>query len=300
MNRKYFTIVTSIAFLVVTLACQLTSATVTPTEIPVEDTVQVVEEPAEPTEDFSAATQAAEEAAQAAEESAQATEEAAALEIEQATQESIILTATAEVAIIETEAAQVDTEATAQVQGMYDAVQQLASEGLLEKTEGTYTQIEDFNETWAQIGWYQWWSTGLAPTDFVIRAHTEWESASRTANWFDSGCGFVFREEDADNHYMVFLALDGNVYLKGYVDGKYKEFGKGYLGKVDFMKGGADVMLAVEGDHILYFVNGKKVLERNVSELSEGNLALTLVSGTNKDYGTRCSVTDIEVWSLDQ
>lgn len=300
MNRKYLAIVISIALLVVTLACQLTSATVTPTDIPVEVTVQVIEEPAEPTEDFSAATQAAEEAALAAEESALATEEAAALEIEQATQEAIIQTATAEAAIIETEAAQVDTEATAQVQGMYDAVQKLASERLLEKTEGTYTQIEDFNETWAQIGWYQWWGTGLAPTDFVIRAHTEWESASRTANWFDSGCGFVFREEDADNHYMIFLALDGNVYLKGYVDGKYKEFGKGYLGKIDFMKGGADVMLAVEGDHILYFVNGKKVLERNNSELSKGNLALTLVSGTNKDYGTRCSITDIEVWSLDQ
>jgi len=300
MNRKLLAMMTSIVLLVVTLACQLTGSAVSPTAIPTEEDTQIIEETAKPTEDFSAATQAAKETAQAAEESAQATEQAATLAAEQATSEAIIGTATAEVAIVLTQSAQVDSEATAQVQGMVNAVERLASEGLIEKTAGTYTKIDDFNENWAQIGWYQWWNTGKSPTDFVIRAHTEWESASKTANWFDSGCGFVFREADENNHYMIFLALDGNVYLKGYVDGVYKEFGKGYAGKIDHLKGGADVMLAVEGDRILYFVNGEKVLERKNSDMSEGNLALTLVSGTNKEYGTRCSITDIELWALDQ
>jgi hypothetical protein len=260
---------------------------------------RVVEPTAAPTEDFTVETQVAEETAQAAIESAQATEQAATLKAKQATSVAVDASVTAEAAAILTETASVNAEATAQAQGMASIVKQLASEGLLENTAGTYSKLDDFNETWAQIGWYQWWNTGLAPTDFVIRAHTEWESASKTANWFDSGCGFVFHEKDADNHYMVFLALDANVYLKGYVDGVYKEFGKGYVGKINHLKGGADVMLVIEGDHIIYYVNGEKVLEKSVSALSEGNLALTLVSGTNKDFGTRCSISDIELWTLE-
>lgn len=301
MIKKIQVIIACAVLITVTLACQLANsqATQAPASTPVNEEVFVEEntpEIAEPTEDLQATEQAAQMSTQAAEEEIQASMQAA----EQATVEAVAEAATAEAGIALTQAAEVDYEATAQVQGIVDAVELLASEGVIEKTAGTYYQIEDFNESWAQIGWYQWWGTDLAPTDFVLRAHTEWESASRTANWFESGCGFVFREEDANNHYMIYLALDGNVYLKGYLEGQYKEYGKGYVGKLDFMKGGADVMLVVEGDHILYYINGEKILDRQNSALREGNLALTLVSGTNKDYGTRCDITDIELWDMTQ
>lgn len=41
----------------------------------------------------------------------------------------------------------------------------------------------------AQLNWYPWWKTGLSPVNFVHRAHPEWETASKMANWFASGCG---------------------------------------------------------------------------------------------------------------
>jgi hypothetical protein len=296
MKRKYLTIITSFTLLFVTLACQLlgNQAVSNKESGPAAVEIQATEDLTEPTEDFTAATQAAEE-------SAQATEEAAAAEAEQAaaaTSEAAAVAATEEAGVVLTQAAQGDTQATAAAQDMQSFVEQIASDGFLQKTSGTYSRVEDFSENWAQIGWYQWWGTGLAPADFVIRARTEWESASKTANWFDSGCGFVFHEEDENNHYMIFLALDGNVYYKGYVDGVYREFGKGYAGKIDHMKGGADVALAVEGGRVVYFVNGEKVLDRTNSELPSGNLALTIVSGTNKEYGTRCDITNIEVLEL--
>lgn len=289
MKQKSLGVIIAIVFLLTNLSCQLINpaATIQPTNTPTEQPVQVVEDTLTPTEDFSAATQAAEQAILATEEA----KVEAALEAEAAA-------ATEEASRIMEQTAEVEIQATSQAQDMANTIQALADDGILEDPSGSYYWMEDFNENWAQIGWYQWWETGLAPTDFVIRGHTEWESASKTANWFDSGCGFVFREEDENNHYMIFLALDGNVYLKGYVDGIYREFGKEYYGKIEHVKGSADVMLVVEGDTIAYYVNEEKVLQRENSEIKDGNLALTLMSGTNKEYGTRCLISDIEIWDL--
>lgn len=302
MKRKLLAIATSCVLILVTLACQLTSGIQAPSApaTPADTEIPVLVETAAPTEDFASETQAAEENQQATAESELATKEADAQAMEQATREAMNATAAAEEALVLTQSAEVVTQATAQAEEIANVAENLAEQGFLKNTDGTYSKIEDFNENWAQIGWYQWWNTGFEPDDFIIRAHTEWESASKTANWFDSGCGFVFRQEDEKNHYMIFLALDGNVYLKGYVDGVYKEFGKGYAGKIDHIKGGADVMLVVQGNRILYFVNDEKVLDRENGMLSSGKLALTLVSGTNKEYGTRCSITNIELWELDQ
>jgi hypothetical protein len=296
MKRKYLVMITSVCLLFVTLACQFLSSQTGPIQKtgPVEATIEIPTEMAAPTVDFAATSQAMQD-------SAQATTDAIAAEAQQAiaaTQEAYAEAATQEAGVELTQAAQGDVQATSAANDMQAFVEKVAADGMLQNTNGTYTRIEDFSENWAQIGWYQWWETTLSPTDFVIRAHTEWESASKTANWFDSGCGFVFREADENNHYMIFLALDGNVYFKGYIDGIYRELGKGYAGNIDHLKGGADVALVVEGSHIVYYVNGDKILERTNGELTSGNLALTLVSGTNKDFGTRCDMTNIEVWEL--
>jgi hypothetical protein len=294
MNRKLLSLVVALTLLFTTISCQMLSEKTSPTSAPspvVQEVLPTKEPTAAPTEDVEAT-------AQAAQESAQATKDAAAQEAEQATKEAISAAAAETAAVEETAAAQVDTAATAQVAGMVSELKKLKSKGLVENINGTYTRLDDFKENWAQIGWYQWWETGKSPANFVIRAHAEWESGSKTADWFNSGCGFVFHEQDENNHYLIYLGLDGNVYLKGYVDSKFRELGKGYAGKINHIKGGADIMLVVEGKNILYFVNGEKALQRQNAELPEGKLALTLVSGTNKDFGTRCTMTNIELWEL--
>lgn len=189
-------------------------------------------------------------------------------------------------------------KADVQNSGMSAVVEELKQLGVIKNSDGAFHSVDDFSENWAQIGWYQYWYTGLAPTNFVIRAHTEWESASRTADWFSSGCGFVFHEIDVENHYLVYLALDGNVYLKAYIGGEFVELGKEYAQKVDNMQDDAEVILVVNGSEITYFVNGDQVLQRDNTQLTGGNLGLTVVSGTNKDFGTRCKMTGIEVWDL--
>jgi len=189
-------------------------------------------------------------------------------------------------------------EATTVASNMWQEVNDLYSDRIISSAEGDYYQLADFDESWAQINWYQWWETGFTPSNFVVRTNMSWDSASNTANWFSSGCGMVFREQDEDNHYIVFLALDGYVYLNGYKNGRYASFGKGWIGKLDLPKGSAEFQLAVDQDWITVFVNGKQVLRKQEKSFSDGKLALTLSSGTNKDYGTRCQMTDIELWEL--
>jgi hypothetical protein len=62
----------------------------------------------------------------------------------------------------------------------------------------------------------------------------------------------------------------------------------------------ANLMLVVQGNQIWFFVNGLMMLHREDSSLSAGNLGLTLLSGTNKGFGTTCDMRNIELWILNK
>lgn len=196
--------------------------------------------------------------------------------------------------------AMIDALSTESAAMMYDMILDLYDDGYVAQTEGSYYTALDFDESWAQINWYQWWQTGYAPEDFIIRADASWDSASETANWFSSGCGFVFREDGPENHYLAYLGLDGNVYFARSVRNNWSTVGRpSWYGRLDVPAGSAEIMLVVEGDRFTFFVNGDRVANRVDGSLDEGNLALTLLSGTNAGYGTRCSMTNIELWIFD-
>jgi hypothetical protein len=182
---------------------------------------------------------------------------------------------------------------------MYDAIVELAAYDYISTDAGEYYQLEDFSESWAQLGWYIWWPTYTYPTDFVVRADFEWDSASETSDWFASGCGFLFRVTDDDDHYLVLLALDGNVvFARNYRD-DFKILGRSWYGNLDTPSGGAQVMLIVEDDSFTFFVNDERVRTQVDATLKAGDLALTLVSGTNAGFGTSCKIQNLELWILD-
>lgn len=245
-----------------------------------------------------AATQRENEARATEDQATKVAQEAAATN-QAATQVQDTAEALAREATRDTATAAARIESTAQAQSMLDLIQELYSNGYLSTTAGTYYALEDFDESWAQINWYMWFYTGYSPTDFVIRADAAWDSASTSANWWASGCGFVFREDGVPNHYLAYLGLDGYVYFARTVRDKYASLGYSYYGRLDTPKGQAQIMLVVEGTYITFFVNGERVHARQDQGLKSGNLALTLLSGINKDFGTRCQMTNIELWELD-
>jgi hypothetical protein len=182
---------------------------------------------------------------------------------------------------------------------MAEVVDRLRAEGVLTSSEGSFTQLMPFDESWAQLNWYSYFRTGLAPTDFVLRASASWDSASDRADWWNSGCGLVFRESNVDNHYIVHLGLDGNAYLARFRNGVPAQLGYSYYGPLDVPAGSASIMLVVQGNQFTFYVNDEQVLQRQDSAHPNGNLAYTLVSGTNKGFGTRCQLNDVQLWTLD-
>ena len=209
------------------------------------------------------------------------------------TQEAEAQAATQGAAVVQTIAA-----STAQAQPMFDLVQQLNADGYLSRTNGTYFNLPDFDLSSAQIGEGRMVPTGHSPTSFVIRADASWDSASATADWWYSGCGFVFREDGVENYYLAYLGLDGRVHFLRNVNNRLTSLGDANYGRVGTPDGQAQIMLVVEDANITFFVNGDKVHTRQDLSLTSGNLALTLLSGTNTGFGTRCRMVNIGLWEL--
>jgi hypothetical protein len=190
----------------------------------------------------------------------------------------------------------VDSAATQQAQAFQNTLQELADEGIIPSTEGDYYPLDDFSESWAQLGYYQWWDTGYSAENFVLMSDVAWESASDTANWPEAGCGIVFSEDDENDHNLVYLSLDGYGDIIQIRSGDWNVLASEYYGKLDVPDGEAQFMLVVNENRITFYVNGERVAGAYDGSLDEGGIALTLLSGTNRDYGTRCTMTNNDLF----
>lgn len=187
--------------------------------------------------------------------------------------------------------------ATEQAEELQTLIQDFYDQGYVSSLEGEFTPLDDFFAEWPQIGWYQWWPSGDGYEDFVFKAHFNWSTASATPD--ESGCGIVFGIQENDDHYAVFLdrsrilflmARGSNVYLVGKTRGP---------GRTNFGNPAeADFVVSVKGQSAYVQVEGE-VTEYTLSadQPSAGEFGLTLLSGTNKDYGTRCEMTNVILWT---
>ena len=55
-------------------------------------------------------------------------------------------------------------------------------------------------------------------------------------------------------------------------------------------------MFVVQPNGVRFYVNDKMVHNYPAMDLPEGELAFLLFSGTNKDFGTHCMMTNVEMW----
>jgi len=171
--------------------------------------------------------------------------------------------------------------------------------GYLPSTEGEYHPLEDFSKDWAYINDYDLYETGYSPENFLVTAHFEWESAIRYPD--PSGCGFGFHRQGND-HYLFFV--DREMIWLGMWDDSQK-----YFTRIGVSNGNAWVGLGNPGKaNVGLIVNQKKayvLINNNFASsytldtdwlIGSGELNYTVVSGTNKDYGTRCTMTDVHLW----
>ncbi len=195
--------------------------------------------------------------------------------------------------------------ATQQMQDMQAEVQSYFDNGYVETTEGSFVRFEDFEYEWAQLKWYQRFylegrASDIIYSDFAFDAHFKWSSAYRNAD--TSGCGVAFAVQDNDDHYAVFLDRSKVLFAK--TDYYYRPFGptRG-TGRVKFENpfekpAEADFTLIVKDTYAYVLVNDELVGEYTLAESrsTKGQIMLALISGTNKDFGTRCEITNIHMF----
>jgi hypothetical protein len=172
--------------------------------------------------------------------------------------------------------------------------------GYLTTDKGEFIEYDDFKEETAQITSYSWWILDDKASDFYMSAHFKWSSAYRNAE--TSGCGFAFAIQDNYEHYAIFLDRSKIYFVE--TDHFYNPVGltRG-TGRVNFDNPfdkpvEADFTLIVKGTYAYVLVDGEVVGEYTLSKskILRGKLGFALLSGTNKDYGTRCEMTDIHAW----
>ncbi len=180
-----------------------------------------------------------------------------------------------------------DVTATQHWEELNTEVQTYYDEGYLTTTEGKFKEYDDIREEWAQLGWYRSWSLRTTASDFYMKAHFKWSSASRTSDI--SGCGFIFARQDNENkdHYGVFLDRSKVYFVQtGYY---YEPFGptRG-TGRVKFAAPAgnpieADFTLIVKGTYAYVLVDEEVVGEYTLSKSKtlRGELGLAILSGTN-------------------
>jgi hypothetical protein len=183
-------------------------------------------------------------------------------------------------------------ELNAEVQGYFD-------KGYVSTTEGTFLELDDFGYEWARLGVYKTFLVQDSVGDFFMSAHFKWDSAFKNSNI--SGCGFVFGIQENEDHYAVFLDRQKVLFLitdsqAGFSKPVGPTRGTGTV-KFDY-PAEADFTLIVKGAYAYVLVNGEVSAEYTLaqSRSPKGGVGLTVLSGTNKDYGTRCEMTNLHLW----
>ncbi len=189
-------------------------------------------------------------------------------------------------------ATQYAEELNAEVKAYYD-------KGYLATTDGRFVVLDDFSYDWAQLGWYNWLPLKDSVSDFFLSGHFKWDSAFKNSDI--SGCGFIFGLQPNDDHYAVFLDRAKIFFLitdhaLGYSKPMSPTRGTGRV-KFDY-PAEADFTLIVKNAYAYVLVNNEVVGEYTLAQSRslQGDLGLTVLSGTNRDYGTHCEMTNLHLW----
>jgi hypothetical protein len=206
-------------------------------------------------------------------------------------------------AIIATQHAEQTAEAVsaqATQQAVDDLWALMVSDGSITYSRGALYTVDDFEQSWAQRNWYRWWSFGYDLSDFVLMTHIDWEYPQDAVD--EGGCGFVFRIKDESNHLLIYLTTHNSVSVgamtpSGYMTSDVRWYTP-HVETITAHNGGADFMVAAQGEIITAYLNGERTGQWYVARTRQGDIGYTILSGTNADTGTSCSFTDTRIWEL--
>lgn len=184
-------------------------------------------------------------------------------------------------------------------------IQKYVDAGYLTSANGTFIPLTTSTFNMAQKDYFNFVDSGTNQlvTDFAVWADFKWESAGPVNYPEYSGCGFVFRYQQSGDGYTAMLTND-SILLTACQAAKGNSCDR--VGKT---KGSGRVSISepyqahfefIVSNGLAYaLVNGTFVGEYTLFQdkiVNPGNIYYAMISGTNKDYGTRCTIDNATLW----
>ena len=191
---------------------------------------------------------------------------------------------------------------TQSYEDIFSQVQKFMDDGLIPSTNGKYRMIEDFTQDVAKIGWLQYWYFDFIVENFVFKAHAEWNTAIDTPD--TSGCGIIFahRQKGQNSDYYGVILDKSRIYFTTIDSGYYYPVGNTRgKGQLNFGNpAAADFTILVYNYAAYVYVDDEFVGEYTLAKSKDlrGNFGYGVISGTNRDYGTHCEISNARMWEI--
>jgi hypothetical protein len=195
--------------------------------------------------------------------------------------------------------------ATQRIEDALANVQKYKENGYLPTTDGKLYALDDYQRNMAKIHYLDYDLAGYNGKiqNFAVWADVSWTSAGPVNSPEYSGCGFTYRYNESNGDAYTAMLTNDSVLLT-YCDSSIrrcgrpgKTSGKGTL-KLD-NPASAHFEFIVFDEHAYALVDGEFIGEYTLS-LSRltgpGYFLYSIISGTNKDFGTRCEITNANLW----
>jgi hypothetical protein len=196
-------------------------------------------------------------------------------------------------------------KATQAAEELASRIQSYVDNSYLPSTKGKAIKLEDYTREMAKIGYldFDFAGTDELVQNFAVWANVKWENAGPVGPPHYSGCGFSFRIDPSNfdgytamltNDRVLLTYCDSSVNSCGEIG---KTRGKGTLAlgnpaeaSMELIVNNTQAYVLVDGDFI-----GEYTLFRD-KLVDPGYLIYSIISGTNRDYGLRCEISDASLW----
>jgi hypothetical protein len=195
-----------------------------------------------------------------------------------------------------------DVAATQQASDLQTRIQGYVQNGYLTSNQGNFFNLKDATFDLAKMNYFNFQDSGYEDKtkNFAAWAHVKLSSASAVNYPQYSGCGFTFRFNDKGDSYSAMVVKD-RVLVASCRNRSCSEVGKtrgsgrlSYEGDFE-----ANVEVIVNESDVHFLVEGQPIGEYTISSdylTDPGYVAYGMISGTNKDYGTRCEFSNAGLW----
>lgn len=195
--------------------------------------------------------------------------------------------------------------ATQEIEEALANVKKYNESGYLPTTDGKLYTLDDYYREMAKINYLDYGFAGFEEKiqNFAVWADVSWTSAGPVHSPEYSGCGFTYRYNDSNGDAYTAMLTNDSVLLT-YCDSSIRRCGRvGKTRGTGTLKldnpASAHFEFIVFDEHAYALVDGEFIAEYTLSQsrLTEaGYFLYSIISGTNKDYGTRCEITSAKLW----